>query len=350
MAKCVFIVQGEGRGHMSQAIALKEHLDGAGFSLEAVFVGKKHTQVLPDYFVHCFGNKIRPFHSPYFLNTPNRKGIYVGRTLLFNLIRSPAYLREVARIRRTILSLKPEVVVNFYDVVGALALRKLNPAIKRIGIGHHFYLHYKNYFGLQRGLDRQLLAWHTRIIMRSCDRVLALSYREERGNSKIEIVPPLIRKAYRELTYQHGSRYLVYFLKEGYIYDLIRLAREDPEFLADVFTEVLPGIELPAGIRIFPKKGAEFREKMASCKGLIESAGFDTIAEAAYHGIPQAVIPVRNHFEQRCNSLDVEASGIGVKLDQLVPGLQQNMKRVDPAAYRKWADRSGELFLKNLKE
>jgi UDP:flavonoid glycosyltransferase YjiC (YdhE family) len=89
---------------------------------------------------------------------------------------------------------------------------------------------------------------------------------------------------------------------------------------------------------------------MASCKGIIGSAGFDTIAEAAYHGIPQAVIPVRNHFEQRCNSLDVEASGIGVKLDQLVPGLQQNMKHVDPAAYRKWADRSRELFLKNLKE
>jgi hypothetical protein len=186
--------------------------------------------------------------------------------------------------------------------------------------------------------------------MRSCDRLLALSFREEKANSSMELVPPLIRKAYRKMTYQPGSRYLVYFLKEGYLYDLIRLAREDPEFQADVFTEVLPEIELPPGIRIFSKKGADFREKMASCKGFIGSAGFDAVAEAAYHGIPQAVIPVRNHFEQRCNSLDVEASGIGIKLDHLVPGLQQNMKHVDPAVYRTWADRSGELFLKYLKE
>lgn len=350
MAKCIFIVQGEGRGHMSQAIALKEHLDEAGIHLEAVFVGEKKSQALPDYFVRCFGDKIRSFHSPYFLSTPNRKGIYVGRTLLFNLIRSPRYMSEIARIRNTIKSLKPDVVVNFYDVVGALALRKLNPAIKRIGIGHHFYLHYKDYFGLHRGLDRYLLAWHTRIIMKSCDRILALSYRDQKGTSKMEIVPPLLRKSYMEMTYQPGSRYLVYFLKEGYLYDLIRLAREDPDFQADVFTEVLPGIELPDGIRIFSKKGADFREKMASCKGLIASAGFDTVAEAAYHGIPQVVIPVRNHFEQRCNSLDVEASGIGVKRDRLVPGLQQEMKQFNTAAYRKWADRSGELFLKYLKE
>jgi len=194
MAKCVFIVQGEGRGHMSQSIALKEYLDDAGISLDAVFVGKRNTGTLPDYFVNCFEDRIIPFHSPYFLSTPNKKGIYVGRTLLFNLLRSFTYIREIARIRKKINHIKPDVVVNFYDVVGALALRKLDPAVKRIGIGHHFYLHLKDYFGLKGVVDRYLLAGHTRIIMNSCDRVLALSFSDQQADSRIEVMPPLIRK------------------------------------------------------------------------------------------------------------------------------------------------------------
>ena len=48
MAKCVFIVQGEGRGHMSQSLALKEYLVGAGHQVEAVFVGTSNAASLPE--------------------------------------------------------------------------------------------------------------------------------------------------------------------------------------------------------------------------------------------------------------------------------------------------------------
>lgn len=334
---------------MSQAMALKEYLDEAGHSLEAVFAGQRNADTLPEYFVNFFAGKVLPFHSPYFLRTPNKKGIYVGRTLLYNLLYSFRYIREIARIRKTINSLHPDVVFNFYDVVGALSLRKLHSNIERIGIGHHFYHHLKGYYGL-RGMDRHLLAWHTRIIMNSCDRVLALSYTGQEGNSQIEVVPPLIRKAYRDMKHQSGNRYLVYLLMEGFLYDLIRLAREDVEFQADVFTDLVPGIELPSGIKIFRMEGGKFRERMASCKGLITTAGFDTTAEAAYLGIPQAVIPARNHFEQLCNSKDMEDQGIGVKLDHLVPGIEQALKQFDNADYRRWVDQCGELILKTIAE
>jgi len=351
MAKCVFIVQGEGRGHISQSMAMKEYLEGAGYSLEAVFVGQRPNGNLPDYFVNCFSDKIIPFQSPYFLSTPNGKGIYVGRTLMFNLLRSFRYIREVGRIRKKINSLQPDVVFNFYDGIGALALRKVNPGIKRIGIGHHFYLHLKEYFGLTgSGMDRFLLSWHTRIIMKSCDRVMALSFSEQQGNSRIEVVPPLIRKEFREMDPKAGGSYLVYLLKEGYIYDLIMLAREDPEFEADVFTGIIPGIDLPSGIRIHQAEGDKFKELMASCRGLIATAGFDTAAEAGYQGIPLAVIPVRNHFEQSCNSLDVERSGIGLRLDRMEPGIQHRLKQFDNKEFRKWVDRSEELILNSLAE
>ncbi|MEN8201919.1 MAG: glycosyltransferase family protein [Bacteroidota bacterium] len=351
MTKCVFIVQGEGRGHMSQSIALKEYLDEAGHVVEAVFVGRKNTGSLPDYFMNCFSDRIIAFRSPYFLSTPNRKGIYVGRTLLFNLLRSFIYIREAGRIRRKINKLHPDAVFNFYDVVGALALRKVHPSIRRIGIGHHFYLHLKGYFGLTGSVcDRLLLTWHTRIIMKSCDRVMALSYSEQKGDSKIEVVPPLIRKEYRDMNRQPGKQYLVYLLKEGFIYDLIMLARKDPEFQADVFIRVLPDIEIPSSIRMHREDGNKFRVLMTTCRGLITTAGFDTSAEAAYHGIPLAVIPVRNHFEQRCNSLDIDMHGIGTKLDHLEPGIQHHLKASDNREFRRWVERSGEMILNSMTE
>ena len=193
------------------------------------------------------------FQSPYFLRTPNRKGIYVGRTILFNLLRALLYIREVRRLRNEINGMAPDVVFNFYDVVGALALKKAAPGIRRIGIGHHFFLHLEGY-ACNRGpaLHRWLLSKHTEIVMHSCDRVLALSYRELSGNQAIEVVPPLIRKGFRELTHQPGTRYLVYLMNEGFVYDLIRIGREDPGFKADVFTNLLPEIRLPEGIRLHP--------------------------------------------------------------------------------------------------
>ena len=141
MAKCVFIVQGEGRGHMSQSMALKEVLEEAGHTVEAVYVGRGLHNTVPNYFEHCFSDMLRRFHSPYFLRTPNRKGIYVGRTCLFNLLRTLTYFREIRRIGKEINALRPDVVFNFYDVVGAMAMRRLDTGIKCIGIGHHFYLH-----------------------------------------------------------------------------------------------------------------------------------------------------------------------------------------------------------------
>ena len=137
---------------MSQAIALREILQEGGNSIEAVFVGCRSPEIFPDYFRDAFPGQVHCFRSPYFLRTPNNKGIYVGRTLLFNLVRSLVYLREIRWLRKTISTTRPDLVFNFYDVIGALSLRKIAPGIRRIGIGHHFFLHLEGY--QSRGRNR----------------------------------------------------------------------------------------------------------------------------------------------------------------------------------------------------
>jgi len=186
--------------------------------------------------------RLHTFQSPWFLRTPNYKGIYIGRTLLFNVLRIPAYISELRRIRREIGLLGPEVVFNFYDVVGALALRKVSPGIRRIGIGHHFLLHLEKYrCNSGQGWHKWLLKRLTEQVLKSCDKALALSYREVPGDNLIEVAPPLVRRSFRELRHKGGKRHLAYFLNEGLLYDLVMLARECPEFQVDLFTSLRPG-------------------------------------------------------------------------------------------------------------
>jgi uncharacterized protein (TIGR00661 family) len=336
---------------MSQAIALQEYLEKAGHAVEKVFVGCDPSGSVPGYFQAVFQEKLERFFHPYFLRLPNRKGIYVGRTLGVNFLRSFLYLREIRRLRAEINGIKPDVVFNFYELVGALALRKVDTSIVRIGIGHHFYHHLTGY-PCHKGsaFHRWFFSLLSRGIMRSCDRVLALSFRKESGRGKIEVVPPLIRYAFRQISYQPGERFLVYLLYGGFLYDLIVMARANPDFHADVFTTLEPEMELPPGIQVHPLSDEKFREKMAHCKGLITTAGFDTVAEAAYLGIPLMVIPSRNHFEQQCNRVDAERSGLAKGVDHLEPGMEQQMHIPNNQEYNEWVKRIEELMIKSLEK
>ena len=319
--------------------------------METVFAGSRGGDWPPDYFRDAFGEKLEIFHSPYLLRTPNRKGIYVGRTILFNLVRSFAYLIEVRRIRKKINELGPDVVFNLYDLVGALALRRISPGIRRIGISHQFFLHLDGYRCPGGStLHRRLLALHTRLVMGSCDRVLALSFRESAGNERITVVPPLIRRKVRELSYRPGERYLAYLLTGGFFFDLILLSREYPGLEADVFTGLTTEMELPPGIRLYRPDQELFLEKLSVCRAVITTSGFDTVAEAAFLGIPLAVIPVQNHYEQWCNSYDVEASGIGIRATRPDASMLDRLRPTENMNYREWASRAGELLLKNAFE
>jgi uncharacterized protein (TIGR00661 family) len=346
MKKAVFIVQGEGRGHLSQAVALKELFDEAGIRIECIFTGCRKGRSLPAYYQASWGDRLLCFESPWFLLTPNRKGIYIGKTLLFNALRFPRYLAEVRRIRRHILATQPDMVFNFYDVVGALAMRGLPAGIRRFGVGHHFLLHLEDYpCPGGHPWHRRLLEWHTRIVMRACDRILALSFREIRGSGKIQVVPPLVRKAFRQARHEPGERHLVYLLNEGYITDLIRVARKQPAFRADVFSALPTDTPVPEGITLHAIDDMAFLERMKHCQRLVCTAGFDSVAEAASMGIPLVVVPVQNHFEQHCNGKDVVTSGLGVCLKAMDEAAVLDPVKPPPPAFRGWVEQAGEIII-----
>ena len=48
--KILFIIQGEGRGHLTQALSLRQKLMAEGHEIVGVLVGKSPARRLPDFF------------------------------------------------------------------------------------------------------------------------------------------------------------------------------------------------------------------------------------------------------------------------------------------------------------
>jgi len=96
-----------------------------------------------------------------------------------------------------------------------------------------------------------------------------------------------------------------------------------------------------------------FLRDMAACKGLVSTAGFESICEAMYLGKPVMVIPVQGQYEQACNALDTVNSGAGIasedfdfsKLEKLIKVGFQPRKSIQD-----WVDTWPETFQQMLKE
>ena len=106
-----------------------------------------------------------------------------------------------------------------------------------------------------------LLRHHTKLVMSSCDRVLALSFREHPGNERIAVVPPLVRRSFREVSYKGGEAYLVYLLNEGFVVNLIRLADKPPDLSFDLFSDLPLQTPVPEGIRLHRIDDTAFIDK-----------------------------------------------------------------------------------------
>ena len=81
--KVLFIVQGEGRGHLTQAITLEEILRRNGHEVVEVLVGKSNTRRLPGFFNRSIQAPVKRFLSPNFLPTPANKRVSMSLDLSF---------------------------------------------------------------------------------------------------------------------------------------------------------------------------------------------------------------------------------------------------------------------------
>ena len=354
--KFLFVVQGEGRGHLTQAIAMEDMLTQNGHEVVGVLVGKSNYRELPAFFSKNIKAPIGRFYSPNFLPALEDKKVSIWKSVVYNFSKTAIYIRSILYIRKQIKAKKADVVINFYEMLLGLTYAFLPPKVPYVCIAHQYvFLHPDFKFPEGNKAEIEGLKFFTRITAINASKMLALSMRkmESHPKLKISVVPPLLRKDVLETVPEDGDYIHGYMLNETYAEQIIRSQKKSPDVSMHFFWD---------------KKGAEettvvndklsfhklndklFLKYMAGCKAYATTAGFESVCEAMFLGKPVMMVPT--HIEQECNAYDAALSGAGIiskqfelnSLLDFIPQYQPNNE------FRDWVKEAETEFLRELEE
>lgn len=315
----LFIVQGEGRGHLTQALTLEERLTAAGHEVVEVLVGKSRYRKLPTFFCRKIKAKVSQFESPNFLPTPaNRKNNITG-SVVYNMLRLPVFVRSMFFIRRKIRETEADVVVNFYELLTGMTYLFLRPQAQQVCIGHQYlFLHSNFKFPKTNPVELALLKMFTRLTAIGANRKLALSFHRMADDERhgICVVPPLLRKEVLDLRPASGNYILGYMVNSGFaslVSEWHSRHKDVPlRFFWDKKGETNVR-QIDQTLSFHPLDDEAFLRQMAGCRAYASTAGFESICEAMYLGKPVLMVPA--HIEQECNAYDAMMSGAGIAND-----------------------------------
>jgi len=356
--RVLFIVQGEGRGHLSQALAMKELLEGAGHRVTEVLVGGSGHRPIPAYFEAGMGLKIRHFPSPATLPGKARTGVSMGWTLGYNLRNVRRYRSSVKLLREWIRQAAPDLVVNFYDVLGGVAMTGVAaPDVPMVAVGHQYLLGHPE---APRPPFRPLQLLPFQVINRfsaprgTCR--LALSFRaiEDGPREGVRVVPPLLRASVLAATPTAGDHLLVYVINDGYTDAIARWQERHPEVVIHAFRDRqgVPDVqEVQPNLTFHTLSDIRFLELMRSCWAFVGTAGFESVAEAMWLGKPVMVVPTGNQVEQAWNAREAVAAGAGMASHHfdLTPFMDYLTGHRDVSdEYRQWVRSGTARILRTL--
>ena len=136
--KFLFIVQGEGRGHLTQAITLEEILLRNGHEVVEVLVGKSSSRRLPGFFNRSIHAPVKRFVSPNFTPTPANKRVSLIRSVACNLVKLPVYMNSIRYISQRIEASEADMVINFYELLTGFTYLLFRPSVPQVCIGHQY--------------------------------------------------------------------------------------------------------------------------------------------------------------------------------------------------------------------
>jgi uncharacterized protein (TIGR00661 family) len=308
-----FVVQGEGRGHMTQALALARFLRDAGHEIARVWVGTSPYRSVPSYFTEGIGAPVEGFDAP--VQVPDRHGVAVSSaaTVADAVRRAPAFARATRRLHEGTRSL--DVVVNFLDLVGGVSRVFHGSSVPAVAVAHNYLFLHPDLQPLpgSTAVQRAVLGW-TRATSARTELRLALAFapRTAVPSERLEIVPPLLRPGLAEVARGDDGFLLAYALNPGYGGLLAAWQRANPDVPVRCYLD-----GGPEALREAPGPGFEachldqnrFLSDLGRCRAFVGSAGFEAVCEAFYLGKPVLTVPTAGHYEQELNAWDAELHG-----------------------------------------
>ena len=341
--RVLFAVQGEGRGHLTQALALAPMLRRRGHAVVGAIAGTSRWGDVPAFFRRGLGAPVETVESPGFVSGADGR-IRAGATFWTNLARARRFAPSLDRISAAVDRLEPDVVVNFYEgLMGLHAVLRVTDA-PVVAVGHQFMADAPGYPRLPgQPLQRLAMDAYTRLVGTGAATRLALSLYDAPDRPGVRVVPPLLRGQLAELADRPSDgSILVYLMEPALAPSLAAWSDRHPDVRLHVFAQVEPHAH-SAALTFHGLSGTAFLERMAVARGVVCTAGFETVSEAMWLGTPALMVPTPGHYEQRCNAVDAASVGAGVVSDRL--DLDPLLERLDgpapdPAPFRAWVARA----------
>ena len=356
--RCLFLVQGEGRGHLTQALSLRRLLHDAGHAVAGVIVGQSQSRAIPSFFEDGFEAPVSFVESPSFVPDGADRSVRPWATVLHELQRTPSFLHSLQAIDAAVERHKPDVIVNFFEPLGGFYAMRYRPEVPIVAVAHQYMFHHPTYaFPPGRWMQRWMTRAFAHLTAWGAVRRLALSLypAPNRPHKQLAVLPPLLRdKLFQQPTGPSDSFLLVYILNSGYAEEVIRWHEQNPNVPLHCFWDRPDADPVEAyddTLTFHQLDDDKFLSLMARCKGFVSTAGFESVAEAMYLGTPVQVVPVDGHFEQLCNAFDTVRAGAGIRSERFdLSQLQAFLPRYTDRAehFRTWVRQAQSRFIHEI--
>ncbi len=314
--KILFIVQGEGRGHLTQAIALEEMLRREGHEVVEMLVGQSKSRHLPGFFNRQIQAPVKRFMSPNFLPSASNKQMDLTRSVVYNVMKCPQYVKSMVYINRRICKSGAHLVINFYELLTGLTYFFFRPSVPQVSVGHQYlFLHRDFEFPHKQRFSLAMLRLFTRLTCLGAKEKLALSFHALPDDEQAQgrVVPPLLRKEVLSCEGTPGDYLHGYMLNAGFNESVRRWHQVNPQVPLHFFwdkrdEETVHRVD--DTLMFHQIDDREFLRYMSGCRAYATTAGFESVCEAMYMGKPLLMVPV--HIEQCCNAYDAVRVGAGI--------------------------------------
>ncbi len=142
-------------------------------------------------------------------------------------------------------------------------------------------------------------------------------------------MPPILRDSILEAEPSQGEHLLVYQTSSNFLALPEVLKKVDrPVYIYGLRKDITEDIA-DGNLLFRPFSETQFIEDLATCAGVVASAGFTLLGEALHLGKPYLATPVRKQFEQILNANYLEHLGYGMsRLDLDLADIDEFITRI----------------------
>jgi uncharacterized protein (TIGR00661 family) len=297
MARILYGVMGDARGHVSRSLAVAqamphhEFLFAGGDRVHDLKSLGYHTEDLPMASTFYRDNRV-----DFPATIINAAKVLAGRS------------STVRRLAEVIRRFDPDLILTDYELFTPQAAHKIGRPC--ISLDHQHILTHCNYeIPPKERLSRFLTCFSIRRLYSAADRFIIISFFDlPPSNSAItEVLPPVLRLAVKDHIPSDGDHVLVYVTGRTFETLLSFLERVDRKFIVYGF-----GKRPAKGNLVFKAPSTHgFLEDLASCKYVISTAGHSTLGDSLYFGKPGLCFPIDGAYEQFLNAHFLAKLGFG---------------------------------------